>query len=120
MRPLLRPDVEALERPRFRAVTSEDTYVVAESLLCEDCVNRHNTVESRVFFVATDDGDVVGWTHLDLLQVDKLQSSAKPTIGVRESYRRHGVGSKLIERGTGRAEANGYRKLYNSVPSTRW
>ena len=119
MRPLLRPDVEALERPRFRAVTSEDTYVVAESLLCEDCVNRHNTVESRVFFVATDDGDVVGWTHLDLLQVDKLQSSAKLTVGVRESYRRHGVGSKLIERGTGRAEANGYRKLYNSVPSTR-
>ena len=62
--------MEALERPRFRAVTSEDTYVVAESLLYEDCVNRHNTVESRVFFVATDDGDVVGWTHLDLLQVD--------------------------------------------------
>jgi GNAT superfamily N-acetyltransferase len=111
---------------------------------------------TRVFFVATDDGDVVGWTHtvghtyvnvlvdvrehasrrprnshrsggitcvrqyhLDLLQVDKLQSSAKLTVGVRESYRRHGVGSKLIERGTGWAEANGYRKLYNSVPSTR-
>jgi hypothetical protein len=41
----------------IRDVTAEETYVVAESiaeqLLYEDPVSRHNAVESRVFFVAT-------------------------------------------------------------------
>jgi ribosomal protein S18 acetylase RimI-like enzyme len=106
----------------IRAVTDESTYVVAETvaerLLYEDAVTRHNTVESRVFFVATDDGDVVGWTHLNLPQVEKLQRAAKLTVGVRPDYRGHGVGSHLLERALDWAEANGYQKVYNSVPST--
>jgi ribosomal protein S18 acetylase RimI-like enzyme len=106
----------------IRAVTDESTYVVAETvaerLLYEDAVTRHNTVESRVFFVATDDGDVVGWTHLNLPQVEKLQRAAKLTVGVRPDYRGHGVGNHLLERALDWAEANGYQKVYNSVPST--
>ncbi|MEF8883706.1 MAG: GNAT family N-acetyltransferase [Haloarculaceae archaeon] len=121
VRPARQEDFEGVI-DTIRDATSEETYVVAESvaerLLYEDTVNRHNTVESRVFFVATDDGRVVGWTHLDLPQVDKLRRSARLTVGVRESHRRHGIGSQLLERATDWAGANGYRKLYNSVPST--
>ena len=106
----------------IRDVTAEDTYIVAESiaeqLLYEDAVNRHNAAESRVFFVATVDGEVVGWVHLDLPQLDKLQSTAQLTVGVRRDYQRRGISGKLVDRALGWAEANGYRKVYNSVPIT--
>ncbi|ELY52743.1 GNAT family N-acetyltransferase [Natronorubrum bangense] len=106
----------------IRDVTSEETYVVAETiaeeLLYEDTVTRHNTVKSRVFFVATIDGEVVGWTHLDLPQIEQMHGTAQQTVGVREAHRGHGIGSKLLSRGLEWAEANGYRKLYNSVPIT--
>jgi len=121
IRPAHQEDFESLVET-IRDVTAEETYVVAESvaerLLYEDAVNRHNTVESRVFFVATVDGEVVGWTHLDVAQMEKLQSSAKLTVGVRDDYRSHGIGSKLLKRALDWAEANGYQKVYNSVPST--
>ncbi len=121
IRPARQEDFEGLVET-IRDVTAAGTYVVAESiaerLLYEDAVNRHNTVESRVFFVATVDGDVVGWTHLDLPQVEKLQSTAKLTVGVREAVREHGIGSQLLERGLDWAAANGYQKVYNSVPAT--
>lgn len=106
----------------IRDVTAEETYVVAETiaeeLLYDDSVSRHNTVKSRMFFVATVDGDVVGWTHLDLPQVEPMQGTAQQTVGVRETYRGHGIGTKLLARGIEWAEANGFRKVYNSVPIT--
>ena len=106
----------------IRDVTAEETYVVAETiaeeLLYEDAVTRHNSVKSRMFFVATVDGEVVGWTHLDLPQVEQLQGTAQQTVGVRGGYRGHGIGSKLLQRGIEWAEANGFRKVYNSVPIT--
>ena len=106
----------------IRDVTAEETYVVAETiaeqLLYENAVSRHNTVKSRRFFVATVDGEVVGWTHLDMPQVDQIQEVAQQTVGVRESYRGYGIGSRLLQRGLEWAEANGYRKVYNSVPMT--
>ncbi|WP_137289918.1 GNAT family N-acetyltransferase [Natronorubrum halophilum] len=106
----------------IRDVTSAETYVVAETiaeeLLYEHAVTRHNTVKSRMFFVATVDGDVVGWTHLDLPQTERLQGTAQQTVGVREAYQGNGVGNKLLQRGVEWAEANGYRKVYNSVPIT--
>ena len=40
------------------------------------------------------------------------------TVGVREAYRGRGIGSRLLRRGLDWAEANGYRKVYNSVPTT--
>lgn len=121
VRPARQSDFEGLI-DTIRDVTDEETYVVAESiaeqLLYDDAVNRHNRVESRVFFVATVDGTVVGWSHLDLPQLDKLQSTAQLTVGVRGTFQHHGVGSRLLERALEWAEANGYRKVYNSVPTT--
>ena len=121
IRPARQDDFEGLIGA-IRDVTSEDTYVVAESiaeqLLYEDTVTRHNAVESRVFFVATVDGEVVGWSHLELPQVDKLQSTAQVTVGVRSDHQNRDIGSTLLDRAMDWAEANGYRKVYNSVPTT--
>lgn len=121
IRPARHADFEELVAT-IRAVTAEETYVVAESvaeqLLYEDAVNRHNTVESRVFFVATVAGEVVGWTHLDLPQIDRIQETAQQTVGVEAAYRGAGIGSRLLRRGLDWAEANGYRKIYNSIPMT--
>lgn len=39
------------------------------------------------------------------------------TVGVRQEYRGRGVGSQLLERAREWAKANGYRKMYNSVPA---
>ncbi|QIO20995.1 GNAT family N-acetyltransferase [Haloarcula sp. JP-L23] len=120
IRPAQPDDFEGLVEA-IRDVSAESTYVVAESvaeqLLYEDAVTRHNTVQSRVFFVATVDDEVVGWCHLDLPQLDKLRETAQLTVGVVEDHRDHGIGSQLMKRGMEWARANGYRKLYNSVPA---
>lgn len=119
VRPARQRDFDGLV-DTIRDVTAEETYVVAETiaeqLLYENTVTRHNVVESRRFFVATVDGAVVGWTHLDLHQIDPVREVAQLTVGVRTAYRGHGIGSTLLQRGIEWAEANGYRKLYNSVP----
>ncbi|WP_049921229.1 GNAT family N-acetyltransferase [Halopiger djelfimassiliensis] len=119
IRPARQADFDGLVET-IRDVTSEETYVVAETiaeqLLYENTVTRHNTVKSRMFFVATSDGDVVGWTHLELPQVEQVQDVAQQTVGVREDYQGYGIGSELLRRGIEWAEANGYRKVYNSVP----
>lgn len=121
IRPGRNADFEGLV-DAIRDVTAEETYVVAETvaeqLLYEDTVARHNTVESRMFFVATVDDELVGWTHLDLPQVEKLRDTAKQTVGVRGEYQGYGIGSRLLQRGVDWAEANGYRKVYNNVPAT--
>jgi ribosomal protein S18 acetylase RimI-like enzyme len=121
IRPARQSDFEGLI-DTIRDVTAEETYVVAESiaeqLLYEDAVNRHNSAGSRVFFVAAVDESVVGWSHLDLPQLDKLQCTAQLTVGVREDYQGNGIGTKLTGRALDWAEANGYRKVYNSVPTT--
>jgi ribosomal protein S18 acetylase RimI-like enzyme len=91
---------------------------IAEQLLYENAVNRHTTAESRVFFVTTIDGQVVGWVHLELPHLEKLQSTAQLTVGVRDEYQHNGIGERLVDRALAWAEANGYRKVYNSVPIT--
>jgi ribosomal protein S18 acetylase RimI-like enzyme len=121
IRPARPADFEGLV-DTIREVSDGGDYVVAESiaeqLLYDDAVMRHNTVESRVFFVATVDDALVGWCHLDLPQIDKLRETAHLTVGVDPAYQGHGIGSQLLERGTDWARANGYRKLYNTVPAT--
>jgi ribosomal protein S18 acetylase RimI-like enzyme len=49
--------------------------------------------------------------------MEKLQNTAQLTVGVREEYRCLGIGSQLLERGLEWANANGYRKVHNSVPT---
>lgn len=120
IRPARPEDFEGVVK-LIREVSANSTYVVAESvaeqLLYDDAVMRHNTVQSRVVFVATAEDTVIGWCHLDLSQLEKLRETAKLTVGVAAEYRGQGIGSQLIERGTDWARANGYRKLYNLVPA---
>jgi L-amino acid N-acyltransferase YncA len=106
----------------MREAIDEGTYVVAESVADmidhEEVLLRHNEVESRMFFVACVDEDVVGWVHLAHPEMEKLSHTAELTVGVLDGYRGHGIGSKLLERGLDWAREQGYEKIYNSAPST--
>jgi len=106
----------------IRRVAEDGGYTVAESVADvidhEEVLLRHNEIESRMFFVATVDGDVVGWVHLRGAELAKLAHTAELTVGVLEAYRDHGIGSHLLQRGTEWAADAGYEKLYNSVPAT--
>ncbi|PSQ02862.1 hypothetical protein BRC94_01025, partial [Halobacteriales archaeon QS_5_70_17] len=79
---------------------------------------RHDSVESRVFFVATVNDDVVGWVHLNAPEIEKLSQTAELTVGVIDQNRGHSKGSHLLGRGLEWAKSEGYEKIYSSVPST--
>lgn len=102
----------------IREAVSDGRDVVAENIADildnEQVLFRNDDVQSRVFFVATVDGDVVGWAHLELPQVDKLQSTAQVTVGVRGDHTEQGIGTTLLDRALEWAEANGYRKVYTA------
>jgi ribosomal protein S18 acetylase RimI-like enzyme len=106
----------------IRAAIGSGEYVDAETVADvidnEGVLLRHNAVESRIFFVACVNNDVVGWVHLKHPKTDKLSHTAELTVGVLVQYRGQGIGSHLLERGTEWAADKGYEKLYNSVPST--
>jgi L-amino acid N-acyltransferase YncA len=106
----------------MRAAIDNGTYIVAESIADmvdhEQVLLRHNELESRIFFVACVEDDVVGWVHLAHPEMEKLSHTAELTVGVLEEYRGHGIGSHLLQRGLEWAGAQGYEKIYNSVPST--
>ena len=106
----------------IRQVTTEKTYIEAESVADaidhEETLLRHNELESRMFFVATVEDEVVGWVHLHAPELSKLSHTAELTVGVLEGYRGHGVGSHLLARGLEWASSNGYERVYQSVPAT--
>ncbi|QLG48333.1 GNAT family N-acetyltransferase [Natrinema halophilum] len=106
----------------IRQVAEEKTYIEAESVADEidheNALLRHNELESRMFFVATVEDEVIGWVHLYAPELEKLSHTAELTVGVLEEYRGHGVGSHLLSRGLEWAGSNGYEKVYQSVPST--
>lgn len=91
---------------------------VADVLDREEVLLRHNEIESRIIFVATVGGDVVGWVHLKHPELDKLRHTAQLTLGVLEEYRCRGIGSNLLDRGLAWAERHGFEKIYNSVPAS--
>jgi ribosomal protein S18 acetylase RimI-like enzyme len=121
IRPATQTDLAGLVGA-IRRVASEKPDIVAETVADvidrEDALLRHNEVESRMFFVATVDEEVVGWVHLRGPELDKLAHTAKLTVGVLPEYRRCDLGSHLLERGVAWAREQGYEKLYNSVPAT--
>ncbi|RQH03569.1 GNAT family N-acetyltransferase [Natrarchaeobius oligotrophus] len=106
----------------IRRVVEEMTYIEAESVADaldhEDVLLRHNDLESRMFFVATVDGDVVGWAHLHVPKLEKLSHTTELTVGVLEVYRGVGIGTELLERALEWARSSGQEKVYQSVPST--
>ena len=105
-------------REAIGAKSYVDAETVADVVDSEGVLLRHNELESRIFFVACVEGEVVGWVHLKHPEIDKLSHTAELTLGVLERYRGHGVGSHLLERGLEWAESQGYEKIYNSIPST--
>ncbi|MFD1633955.1 GNAT family N-acetyltransferase [Haloplanus ruber] len=106
----------------IRSVAEEGTYIEAETVADlldhEEVILRHNEVRSRMVFVACVDEDVVGWVHLDLPETEKLAHTAVLTVGLLPTYRDHGIGSALLDRGIRWACDHDFEKLYNSVPAT--
>ena len=106
----------------IRNALSDKAYIEGESIAdvveSENVLLRHNELQSRMFFVATVHGDVVGWVHLNAPELAKLAHTAELTVGVIDEYRGHGIGTKLLDRGVDWALDHDYEKLYNSVPST--
>ncbi|AGN01483.1 N-acetyltransferase GCN5 [Salinarchaeum sp. Harcht-Bsk1] len=106
----------------MRQVVEDGRYIVAESVAQEvdhdQALLRHNEIESRMFFVATVDDEVVGWVHLRSPELEKLAHTAELTLGVLEEYRGNGIGSHLLQRGLQWAASRGYEKVYQSLPAT--
>lgn len=106
----------------IRQVAEDGRYIEAESVADvidhEEVLLRHNELEERMFFVATVGNDVVGWVHVAGSELNKLQHTAELTVGVIESYRGHGMGSHLLERGLEWAGSREYEKIYNTIPAS--
>ena len=95
-----------------------DAETVADVVDSEGVLLRHNELESRIFFVATVDGEVVGWVHLKHPESEKLAHTAELTVGVLDQYRDGGLGSTLMERGLDWARSAGVQKVYQNLPET--
>jgi ribosomal protein S18 acetylase RimI-like enzyme len=106
----------------MRQVTEGGTYIEAESVASqldyEGSLLRHNEFESRVFFVATVEDEVVGWVHLEIPEIEKLRHTAELTVGLVAEYRGEGIGRRLVERALDWARVQDLVKVYNSIPAT--
>ena len=106
----------------IRSVAGADTDLVAETVAeqldYEGTLVRRTPTRSRVVFVATVDGDVVGWAHVGTPTAPELAGTTELTLGVLPDYRGHGIGSHLLQRGVEWANERGCRKVYNSLPAT--
>jgi ribosomal protein S18 acetylase RimI-like enzyme len=91
---------------------------VADVVDSEGVLLRHNEIESRIFFVATINDEVIGWVHLRHMDLEKLSHTAQLTVGVLEEYRSHGIGSHLLERGLEWAAQQGFERIENALPAT--
>ena len=106
----------------IRAALGSGEYVRAESVADivdnEGVLLRHNDIESRIFFVATINDEVVGWVHLKHRDLEKLSHTAEITLGVLEQYQGKGIGSHLLERGLEWGASKGLERIHNSIPAS--
>jgi GNAT superfamily N-acetyltransferase len=106
----------------IRSVAGESVHTVAarlaEQVGRDDVLLRHNEEESRVFFVATVEGDAVGWLHAESPNYPRMEHTAELTVGVLEEYRGGGLGSALMDCGLDWARERGYLKVYQNLPAT--
>jgi L-amino acid N-acyltransferase YncA len=106
----------------IREAIGNGQYVNAETVADvvdrEGVLLRHNDLESRIFFVACVNGEVVGWVHLKHPEIEKLRHTAELTVGVLERYRGNGIGSRLLDRGLEWGRSQGFERVYNSIPAT--
>ncbi len=111
----------------IREVADEGASISAERVAAdiddEGALLRRNDRRSRMFYVATvsngeNEGEIAGWVHIDAPELDKLRHIAELTVGVREPYRKHGIGGRLLERAMAWAHDAGYQKVYQSLPAT--
>lgn len=106
----------------MREVVAAGTYVEAETVAevvdHEEVLLRLNARETRMFFVATIEDDVVGWVHIEGSTLAKLAHTAELTVGLLGAYRNRGIGSHLLARGLEWAAQQEYERVYQSVPAT--
>ncbi|WP_238477504.1 GNAT family N-acetyltransferase [Natranaeroarchaeum sulfidigenes] len=106
----------------IKSVAAPGIHIVAETVAREidrdEALLRHNDVESRMFFVATVDEEVIGWVHLSAPEIAKLRHTAELTLGVLEEYRDQGIGNHLLKRGLDWAATHEYEKVYQSIPAS--
>lgn len=67
-------------------------------------------------YVAEGDGKILGWTALTVgITREAYRSTAELSIYVRKEYRRHGIGSALIEKVKGEANKFGVHMLESRI-----
>lgn len=129
VRPADEDDREAVAE-RIREVADEGAIVVdervADAIEQDGALIRRNERESRMFFVAETEGEVVeeesdeilGWVHIHGFDLPARSHTAELTVGVAPEYREQGVGGTLLERGMAWADEEGCIKVYQSLPAT--
>ena len=121
IRPARPPDLSGVLGV-IHEVTGQERYIsaetIAEELSYEETLERRTPTECRVVFVADVADEVVGWAHVKEHQQPTLRRTAECTLGVLEGYRRHGIGSHLLQRSVEWAASRGNRKVYNSIPAS--
>jgi GNAT superfamily N-acetyltransferase len=135
IRPARESDRRGVETA-IHEVASEGTSIAAKCVAAaiddEGALLRHNERRSRMFYVAEvagdaagrsgedaeNEGEVAGWLHVESPELDELRHTAELTVGVREPYREHGIGGRLLDRAIDWATDRGYSKVYQSLPAT--
>jgi len=61
------------------------------------------------FYVAVDEGEVVGWVSIAFPTIESLDHSGTLNMGVLPEYRRRGIGDRLLESAVSHAFRDGNR-----------
>lgn len=103
----------------IRRVVTGIHYPSADALVSrlerERVLKRHDATETRMVFVAVDDGELVGWVHLGASAMQRARRTAELTLGVRVEHRERGIGTHLLRRGTEWGTANRFRTLRQRI-----